>query len=116
MPIHEDAPGAVSADGARGSRRPSTPLAQVGLTKEVAMPSAGRILCGLCADQRRVLVAGLDEDRQLHLLAARPSSVGHERAGRGAARGSGCAASHVSVDSHEKVWLRSEKVRTRVAR
>ena len=54
------------------------------------MPSGGRILCGLCADDRCVLVAGLDESRQLHLLAARPgqdrgsqdrAAAGQERSG-----------------------------------
>jgi hypothetical protein len=51
-------------------------LSSMRLMKEVAMPSGGRILCGLCTDGRRVLVAGLDEERQLHLLAARPGDGG----------------------------------------
>lgn len=49
-------------------------LAKVGRVKDVPMPSGGRLLCGICADERRVLVAGLDEERQLHLLAARPNA------------------------------------------
>ena len=91
LPIHEGAHPGTSAASVAPDR--------AGLTKEVAMPSGGRLLCGICADERRVLVAGLDEDRQLFLLAARPSSLmggesssaDSEREGRGRPSGLTCA-------------------------
>ena len=122
MPIHDGS--STTTDGAAGSptRRggggggagygvdgravsPATALARVGRTKEVPMPSGGRLLCGICADERRVLVAGLDEDRQLHLLAARPSA---EEGGRpGSARRGGDASTSVPSPMHSPASVSS---------
>ena len=77
MPLagRSDAEGCDGGGGLGGGGGGSGPASPSRLNsihaKELAMPSAGRILCGLCSDGRRVLVAGVDEDRQLHLLAAR---------------------------------------------
>ena len=81
------------------------PLDRIGLTKEVAMPSGGRILCGLCADERRVLVAGLDEDGQLHLLAARPSANPDGTDGGGYSSGGSRPSSSGSIDEGRRTPL-----------
>lgn len=50
-------------------------------------PLSSRLLCGLCADARRVYVAGyVAEERQLHILAARPPAT--ESASSGGDQGS----------------------------
>ena len=59
------------------------------IEEDAAMPADGQILCGLCTDGRRVLVAGVDEDRQLHLLAARGGGATRRGEGRSDGRSEG---------------------------
>ena len=84
-----------SANGADIWRADDDP-SRVGLDRdeasdeEMSMPTGGRLRCGLCTDGRRVYIACLDEEQQLHILAARGGV--HPGASRPASRGLTAAA------------------------